>query len=86
MPPNETSDVKPGLTHEQVVGVAGRIDDVRVAEIIATGATIEELEEAVAWASGESDVMGDLRLRASPVVGEVYEILTAEEKLADERD
>ncbi len=73
------------LTHEQITGVVGDIDDMRAAEIIATGATIEELEEAVAWAARESDVMGDLRLRGSPVVGKVYDLLTAEEKLGDER-
>ena len=73
------------LTHEQIAGVVGEIDDMRAAEIIATGATIEELEEAVAWAARESDVMGDLRLRGSPVVGKVYDLLTAEEKLGDER-
>ncbi len=73
------------LTHEQINGVVGDIDDMRAAEIIATGATIEELEEAVAWAARESDVMGDLRLRGSPVVGKVYDLLTAEEKLGDER-
>jgi hypothetical protein len=73
------------LTHEQITGVVGEIDDIRAVEIIATGATIEELEEAVAWAARESDVMGDLRLHASPVVGKVYELLTAEEKLGDER-
>jgi hypothetical protein len=72
------------LTHEQVTGVVGRIDDVRAAEIIATGATIEELEEAVAWAASESDVMGDLRLHASPVVAKVYDLLTVEEKLDDQ--
>ncbi len=73
------------LTHEQITGVVGKIDDMRAAEIIATGATIEELEEAVAWATRESDVMGDRRLRGSPVVGKVYDLLTAEEKLGDER-
>ena len=72
------------LTREQVTGVVGRIDDVRAAEIIATGATIEELEEAVAWAASESDVMGDLRLHASPVVAKVYDLLTVEEKLDDQ--
>ena len=72
------------LTHQQIAEVVD-IDDVRAAEIIATGATIEELEEAVAWATRESDIMGDLHLRGSPVVGKVYDLLTAEEKLGDER-
>jgi uncharacterized spore protein YtfJ len=47
-----------GVTHEQITGVVGEIDDIRVTEIIATGATMGELEEAVAWAARESDVMG----------------------------
>ncbi len=40
------------LTHDEVVKAAGPLDDVSIAEIIATGATIEELEEAVTWANG----------------------------------
>ena len=79
------ADAAGKLTHEQIAEIVGDIDDMRAAEIIAMGATIEELEEAVAWAARESDVMGDLRLRGSPVVGKVYDLLTAEEKLGDER-
>ena len=92
MPPEEklaervAASAQARLTHEQVIEIVGDIGDARAAAIIATGATIEDLEEAVSWAAGESDVMGDLRLRASQVVGEVYDLLTAEKKLGDERD
>lgn len=82
----DTGPIPDRLTHAQIAEIVGDIDDAMAAAIIATGATFEELEEAVAWAAGESDVMGDLRLRASAVVGEVYDLLTAEEKLGDERD
>lgn len=37
------------LTREEVVAVLGEVDDVVVSEIIATGATPEELAEARAW-------------------------------------
>ena len=74
------------LTREQVANVVGRIDDVKAAAIIATGASLKELNEAVAWASGESDVIGKLHRPASPVVAAVFDILTAEQKFADERD
>jgi hypothetical protein len=74
------------LTHAQVVEIAGQVDDIMAARIIATGATAEDLEEAVAWAAGESDVMGLERKRANTVVHSLYNILTAERKFPDDRD
>lgn len=74
-----------GLTRRQVAAIVGPIADAKATAIIATGATLSELEQAVAWASGESDVMGKLHRRVSPTVGAVYDILTAEEKFPDER-
>ncbi len=67
------------LTHDDVVSVVGRLADAKIAEIIATGATLDEVEEAMAFASGENDVMGDLRLPAVGRVAEVYDILVATE-------
>src|SRR5262245_54153469 len=37
------------LTREEVVAVLGRVDDRTIGEIIATGATRQELAEASAW-------------------------------------
>ncbi len=74
------------LTREQVVRVLGRIDDVKVAEIIASGASLKELEQAAAWALGESDVMAKLPDHASPAMAKVYEILTVEESFSEDRD
>jgi hypothetical protein len=74
------------LTAEQIIDIAGPLADDRIMAIIATGATVEELEEAAAWADGESDVMADLRVRATGPVAAVYDILRAEEKYAEDRD
>ena len=75
------------LTHDRIIRIAGEISDAKIAAIEATGATLEDLEEAVAWASGESDVMGDERLPLSGLASVVYEILTADEAYDDdERD
>ena len=74
------------LTRDQVATVLGRIDDAKAAAIIATGAALSDLNEAVAWAAGESDVIGKLHRPASPVVAAVFAILTAEQTFADERD
>jgi hypothetical protein len=72
------------LTREDVISVAGEMADARIAAIIATGATLAELEEAVAFAAGENDVMGDMRRPAAGRVADVYDILTIEEAFEDE--
>lgn len=73
-------------TAADVRRIFGRMPDARLAAILAAGATVGELEEAAAWAAGESDVMGPL---ARPVVGPVatiYEIITTVEEQFDEQD
>ncbi len=42
------------ITHDRIVEIVGDIEDIRVAEIIATGASEDEIEEAAHWASGMS--------------------------------
>ncbi|MFQ5973776.1 MAG: hypothetical protein ACE5Q3_15730 [Alphaproteobacteria bacterium] len=71
--------LKPRLTHDEIAAVVPDISDAQAAAIIATGATWRQLEEAVAWATGESDVMGELRHRLDATVASVYDILVAEE-------
>lgn len=73
-------------TASDAVEILGPMPDARIAAILATGATVEQLEEAAAWATGESDVMGDMRRPVSGPVAEVYEILTADEAFAEDRD
>lgn len=80
-----TRDTAP-ITAEQIIDIVGSLTDARIMAIIATGANVEEVEEAAAWADGESDVMGDLRLRATGPVAAVYDILRTEEKYAEDRD
>ena len=86
MAPEDGTGPRANLTRDQVFKVVGRIDDSKAAAIIATGASLKDLNEAVVWASGESDVMGRLHRPASPVVAAVYNILTVERRFADERD
>lgn len=73
------------LSRREILEMAGDIEDAKVAAIEASAATREQLEEAVAWASGESDVMGNERLPLSGVAEHLYEILTADEDYGDER-
>ena len=73
------------LTADDVREIVGDLDDDRVALILATGATYEELEEASAWAAGESDVMGEMERPLAGAVARVYDILVADEEFAEDR-
>ena len=46
---------------------------------------IEEIEEAVAYATGEDDIMGEERIPLIGRAAEVYEIITADEAVEEER-
>lgn len=70
------------LTHDRVVQIVGPLEDERIAEIIATGATIEQLAEAFAWFSGDDR---KLRHQLAGVVAELVDILQADEPGWDER-
>lgn len=74
------------VTRAHIAELVGDIEDIKAAKIIATGATVEDLEEAAAWAAGETDVLGEARRRGSPIVNAIYDILTAEDKFGDDRD
>jgi hypothetical protein len=67
--------------------MVGDIEAVKLEAIAATGATPGQIEEAMAWAAGASDVMGgDLERPLSGPVAAVYEILAGELPPTDERD
>lgn len=72
------------LTHDDVVSLVGDLDDAEIATILATGATAQELDEAIAWAEAESDVMGELEKRLGEPVASIYRILMARKE--DEPD
>ena len=74
------------ITHDEISQMVGDLEDAKVAAIMAIGPTVEELEEAIAWAEAESDVMGKLEKPLNAVASQVYEILmTRKEFGEDER-
>jgi len=73
--------LSPTITHEDVQRLCRDITDAKAAAILATEATVEELEVAIAWAEGESDVMGEARHPLSGAAAQIYEVLTADEDL-----
>lgn len=73
------------VTQQDIKSVLGSVDDASVTAITAIGPSVSELEEAVAWASGESDVMGELERPLKGAVARIYDILTRDEAWLEDR-
>lgn len=76
---------RPATLHE-IREIVGDIEAAKLEAILATGATPAQIEQALAWAAGETDVMGDLERPLTGPVAAVYEILASELPPTDERD
>jgi hypothetical protein len=74
------------LTADVVVAALGAIDELTIATILDTGASIEEFEEAVAWAADEGEPLGKAERPLVGTVAVVYEILTAGRELEEENE
>ena len=72
------------ITNDDAIKAVGGADDVAIAEIIGTGATVDELAEAQAWIANDEPLMNAGKPLPSGRVGELVEILTELE--ADEDD
>ena len=72
------------ITKDDAIRAVGGADDVAIAEIIGTGATVDELAEAQAWIANDEPLMNAGKPLPSGRVGELVEILT--ELDADEGD
>jgi hypothetical protein len=66
------------LTRDEVVSVLGPVDNATIAEIAATGTTIEELREAWAWFNSDEALMGQGRPLPGTRVASLIDILEPE--------
>jgi len=79
-----TSQSDRTLTRSDVARALGDEEDTAIAAIMALGPTYGEFHTALAWALGESDVMGEERNALDGKAAQIYEILAADEvSLAD---
>lgn len=67
---------KTRLTQTDVARIVGEVEDEQAVALIATGASVAELEEAALLAEGETDVLSEARVALSPKVAAAYDILT----------
>lgn len=72
------------LSRDDVTRAVGSADDVTIAEIIGTGATVEELAEAQAWLANDEPMINDLRPLAQGRVRALVDILSELEQDDDE--
>ena len=72
------------VTRDEVIKAVGPADEVTIAEIIGTGATVNELAEAQAWIVNDEPLMNDGRPLASGRVRELIDILAEFESSEDE--
>lgn len=71
------------MTREDVIHVLGPVDESLIVEVLATGASMEELEEAFVWLNAD-DVLGrQLHRQPSGKVAELCEILERQEEEPD---
>lgn len=49
------------MTRQDVISVLGPVDDATIAEIVSTGASLDELREAWAWTYGDEALMSEGR-------------------------
>ena len=63
------------LTRDDVIKAVGQVDDVTIAEIIGTGATVEELAEAEAWAVNDDPLLNAGKPLPTGRVRELIDIL-----------
>jgi hypothetical protein len=72
------------ITRDDAIKAVGGADDVAIAQIIGTGATVDELAQAQAWLANDEPLMNAGRQLPSGRVGELIEILNELE--ADDED
>ena len=64
------------MTHQDVVSVLGPIDEAMATEVLAVGATREELAKAWAWVNSDEAMMGEGRHLPGRRVAILVDLLT----------
>ena len=74
------------LTRKDVIAMLGELDDDVIAEIIASGATLEELAEAHAWLANDEPLMNAGRPLPGGRVARVVDIVAAISEVEEQED
>jgi hypothetical protein len=74
------------VTRDDITRAVGQADDMVIAEIIGTGATVEELAEAQAWIANDEPLLNAGRRLATGRVRQLVDILAEFEPSEDDED
>jgi hypothetical protein len=74
------------ITRDDVVKAISDADDVTIAQIVGTGASVDELAEAQAWMANDEPMLNAGRPLATGRVRELVDILSELESGQDEDD
>ena len=73
------------LTREDVLSVVGPVDEVMIADVVATQAPLAELSQAWAWVNSDEALIDEGRPPPSGRTAELVELLTSQDE-GEERD
>ncbi len=76
----ERGEMDMPMTSDDVIAILGPVDEILVADVIATGATQTELAEAFAWVSNDEALIGEGRHLPAGRVAALVDLLTADEE------
>jgi hypothetical protein len=74
------------ITRDDAIKAVGAADDVVIAQIIGTGATVEELAEAQAWIANDEPLMNAGKPLPRGRVGDLVDILSELQVAAEDDD
>ncbi|XIA65161.1 hypothetical protein ACFIOY_01650 [Bradyrhizobium sp. TZ2] len=74
------------VTRDDIIRAVSGADEVTIAQIIGTGATVDELAEAQAWMANDEPMLNAGRPLATGRIRELVDILTELEPTEDEDD
>jgi hypothetical protein len=72
------------LDAETVRQLCGDVSDETVIAVLVTGATVADLEAALAWLRGQSEAMGEEPRPLEGAAAQVYDLLLEEEPPSEE--
>lgn len=68
------------MTYDEITSVLGPVDDELAASLVATGATVDELQQAWNWLHNDEALMGEGRPLPGMRVGQLIALLEPEDE------
>jgi hypothetical protein len=67
-------------SHDDLARILGEVDDAKIVEILALKPTLQELEEAAVWVTGDGDILAKYGHPLGGVVAAIVDIMISDEE------